>query len=267
MVPHNIARSDRTELGGDVLDSSAWWRALPLEERRRSPVTRTTDADLRGTRRLDAWRTDRTVTGGLEPDLSRWHRSGLSEDELRLLLGESPDSLRDRLPEPPPGSPACRGPGRSTHPNDPFGDGPTAEFGPSAGLLALVHPLLSAYQRGLHEELNRRAREVGHQDEIPLHHPLLQPHHGVHLSMISPVLAVHLQRARAAGALSGDTPTARYADFVRQLQEPAYALAILAAHPTLARELVDEVESWVAVRRELADRLLADLPRCARSSG
>ncbi|MET7668333.1 type 2 lanthipeptide synthetase LanM family protein [Micromonospora luteifusca] len=261
MFPLNIETGDRTDNRGDVLNSSAWWAALPLDERLTTTVPKTADALDRGTRRLSAWQTGKAVTGGLTPDLSRWHESGLGEEELLLLLGESSDNLRDRVPQVPQWLRSIER-AWSVEPSErpAFDDGLMTELGPSAALLALVHPLSSWYQTELHAEVNRLARTHGHQSEIPRHNPLLIPNHVMHLSMTNSVLAVHVRRAGRAGTLSGDTPTARFADFVRQLRDPAYALRILAQHPTLARELVDEMEKWVTVRRELAERTLSDLP-------
>ncbi|MGC5284748.1 type 2 lanthipeptide synthetase LanM family protein [Micromonospora sp. DT231] len=217
-------------------------------------------ARRRGVRRLDAWRTDRAATGGLEPNLARWHEAGLSEEELGLLLGESSDSLRERVPQPPSWLTSVAQ-AWSTDPADlpAFDAGPT-DLGPTADLLALVHPMSHRYQQRLHDKVRRLARDLGHRGEVAPHHPLLRPNHEVYLAMISPVLAVHLRRARSAGTLAGDTPAARFGDFVRQLRQPAYALRILAEYPTLTRELVDEMETWLTVRSELARHLLADLP-------
>ncbi|WFB11306.1 type 2 lantipeptide synthetase LanM family protein [Streptomyces sp. LX-29] len=272
MATRGIATTHPKGVESDVLDNPTWWTALSLEERRRRPPvqSRTDAARARGTRRLDAWRTDKAVTGGLEPDFSRWHASGLDEDKLRLLAGESPESLRDRFPHPPPWltSVARAWSVDLSEEVSGFDDGwPADDLGPAAGLLALVHPLSSWYQRRLHEELNRLSSSYGHDAEVPHSHPLLRPHHDAHLAMTTPVLVAQLQKARRAGALAGGTSAARFGDFVQQLREPACALRILAEFPTLTRELVDELETWLTVRRELAERVLADLPTLRAAFG
>lgn len=266
MAPPDIRTSARADIGCDaLLDSSVWWAALPLDQRRRLPGPRDGAGRDRGARRLAGWRTGR-VTGGLELDLSRWHAAGIGADELELLLGESEDELRARLPHRPPWLTSLARAWSIDPAERPEPDDLSEELGPAAGLLALVHPLTWWHQGALRDEVNRLAREHG-VEPVARTHPLLQPNYGTLLSMITPVLAVHLQRARAAGTLAGDTPPDRFADFVRQLREPEYALRILAQHPTLARELVDELETWVTVRRELAERLLADLPALRTTFG
>ncbi|WP_432974280.1 type 2 lanthipeptide synthetase LanM family protein [Dactylosporangium sp. CA-233914] len=264
MATPDIATKGRKTGADDVLDSPAWWGALTRAERTRAPVPRTEAAGERGSRRLAAWLGGRAVTGGLTPDLSRWHEPGLGEDDLRMLLGEAPDSIRARLPLPAEWMQSLArawsaGPSERCQTRSPD-EQHAAHLGPSAGLLALVHPLTSWYRRRLQRELNRLVREFGHHDEVPESHPLLRTNDEVLLQMTARVLIQHLNRASRAGALAGDTPASRFADFVRQLREPAYAMRILSAHPTLARQLVEELERWVTVRRELAARLLSDLP-------
>lgn len=242
------------------LDSSAWWAALRMHERLPAPGAPTGAHRDRGKDRLAGWRTGRAVTGGLVPDLSRWHEAGLGEDDLRFLLGETPEGLRDRLPQVPQWLECLAGAWAADPVEEPGSESaPHDVLGPAAGLLALVHPLSSWYRNDLCRQVNQVARDAGHLDEIPLGHPLFTPNHETYLTMTAPVLARHLSRASAAGALVGATPEERFADFVRQLREPATALPILAEYPTLARELVDEAQTWLTVRRELAVRLLCDL--------
>ncbi|MEU7589950.1 type 2 lanthipeptide synthetase LanM family protein [Micromonospora sp. NPDC049230] len=260
MVPLDTATDTGRNRSGELLASPAWWAGLRLDERRVRPLPRAAEALARGSRRLSAWQNDRTVTGGLEPDLSRWYDSGIEEEELLLLLGETPDNLRDRTPAVPQwltsivqawsADPAER---RA------LDDDVVGEFGPSAGFLALVHPLSSWYQAQLHAKINVLARRHGHQEDLPRDHALLRPNHASHISMVTAVLAVHLRLASRDGVLVGDTPSARFTDFTRRLEDPAFALRILARYPTLARELVEELEKWSAVRLELAERTLTDL--------
>src|SRR4051812_24515994 len=101
MARHDPATKCRTGIEREVLADPTWWAALPLAERRRTPVRESAVARMRGADRLAAWQTDRAVTGGIAPDLSRWQDSGLGAEELALLLGETPANIRERLPEPP----------------------------------------------------------------------------------------------------------------------------------------------------------------------
>ncbi|MGC4808932.1 type 2 lanthipeptide synthetase LanM family protein [Micromonospora sp. DT228] len=251
-----------------MLASADWWAALRLDERRTRPVPPAAEPRDRGARRLSAWQTERAVTGGLEPDLSRWRESGLGEEELILLLGETPDNLRARLPEELSWlTTIAQAWSVEAAERPPLDDETLGEYGPSAAFLALVHPLSSWYQTRLHAELTMLAREHGHQQVMPRQHPLLRPNHGTHIAMVTSVLAVQLRLASRDGTLTGDTPSHRFADFAQRLEDPAYALRILARYPTLARELVDELEKWADVRRELATRTLSDLTALGAAFG
>ncbi|MCG5444045.1 type 2 lantipeptide synthetase LanM family protein [Micromonospora sp. NIE79] len=266
MVHGNIATSVPARPAADPLASSAWWAGLPMRERLPPPDSGTDESLSLGARRLAGWQSGTAVTGGLRPDLSRWHEAGVGEQELRLLLGESPEDLRKRIPQPPEwlNAVAVAWAGYGAEPS-PIDDELLAGLGPAGGLLALVHPLAVWHQRKLRDEVNRLARDFGQQDGISPSHPLLRPAYELLLAMVAPVLALHLRRA--AGTLSGDTPAERFSAFAARLREPGFALGILAEHPTLARELVDELATWLAVRRELAGRLLADLPALRASFG
>jgi type 2 lantibiotic biosynthesis protein LanM len=71
-------------------------------------------------------------------------------------------------------------------------------------------------------------------------------------------MVLELNVARLKGSLDGDTPEARFQDFVRRQREAEFALAILREYPVLARQLVICLDQWVAATLEFVERLCED---------
>lgn len=69
---------------------------------------------------------------------------------------------------------------------------------------------------------------------------------------------LELQVARLQGRLSGQTPQARFLDYVRQLCQPGRMLALLEEYPVMARALVETMQQWLRSSIELLERLCAD---------
>src|SRR5262249_24364443 len=93
-------------MGQDIFDSSDWYRATPLSERTAAwRAAKAGDAEIRydeerGSKRLRRWREQ----AKFKDDrffLARLEEEGLTEELLRRLLGENPDSIKSRLGEPP----------------------------------------------------------------------------------------------------------------------------------------------------------------------
>ncbi|BCJ32401.1 type 2 lanthipeptide synthetase LanM family protein [Actinocatenispora sera] len=90
--------------------------------------------------------------------------------------------------------------------------------------------------------------------------------HAYALTQRSMVLEV--QVAKVTGALTADTPTGRYRQFLDRLRDPGIAAGLLAEYPVLARRLVTVCRNWVTASAELVHRLVADLPELsARFAG
>ncbi|HET8840828.1 MAG TPA: type 2 lanthipeptide synthetase LanM family protein, partial [Ktedonobacteraceae bacterium] len=79
-------------------------------------------------------------------------------------------------------------------------------------------------------------------------------------SQMSKVIVLEMHVARLQGRLSGDTPEERFADFIRQLDQEAMILPLLAEYPVLARTLVSTIEDWVNYTHEILEHLCADWP-------
>jgi type 2 lantibiotic biosynthesis protein LanM len=71
-------------------------------------------------------------------------------------------------------------------------------------------------------------------------------------------LVLELNIASLEGKLSGDTPEARYQQFVDMLRDPFYAYALLRGYPVLARQVALESELWLEGACELLERLGRD---------
>lgn len=71
-------------------------------------------------------------------------------------------------------------------------------------------------------------------------------------------LVYALHRERVAGRLTGDTPAARFADFVRQLSAPDRLAVLFAEFPVLGRLLGQACEQAVAATTELLERFAQD---------
>jgi len=243
----------------DILRDPSWWRALPLDARRGAPAG-TAEQRAAGARRLAAWHDgilipcDSSATDG-------WRARGVTDEELTDVLGEPAEALARRLPAPPYLAAVADAWRR-------FGD-PAAEplrvagddaGGTHLGFAELARPLLVRAQTALRRRLATGA-------ESPADHPLLAMGLDRVMSMVTRTAVLELNVARLEGRLTGDTPEARFASFLRDLGDPVRTLRLLAEYPVLARELVTYASNWVAVRAELADRLRADLPDLRRVFG
>jgi len=80
------------------------------------------------------------------------------------------------------------------------------------------------------------------------------------LRMISRTLVLEMNVARVQGQLAGETPEARFENFVERLRDLEIALAILQEYPVLARQLVVTIDNWVAVGLEFLRHLCEDWP-------
>jgi type 2 lantibiotic biosynthesis protein LanM len=228
-----------------------WYKALTLSERaaalRRSPVRATVVDEPLAERRLARWR-------GQEPFpqedffARRLALDGLTESELRILLGEPAEAIRERETEAPPWLVALEEVFNRPAPER-FPDVPSES--PSIGFLNAVRPLLdAAYSRLMAGFREMAAESAGPLLAVNLPSSLLL--------LMSRTLVLELQLARQQGQLSGETPEERFQSFVESLREPETALSILRQYPVLARALVETVDRWVTVSLELLERLASD---------
>src|SRR5262245_27742857 len=241
--------------------SAAWYRALTLRERLPAPPASPDGippSPERARHRLDQWRAQPPfATDGYFPQ--RLTADGLGEDDLLHLLGESADSLRQRL-EPPDWLAelarafATSGPG----PLPPSAAAPGPQ--PLAGFLEALQPLLQP----AHDCLCRGC------DSLLLPYPQapFDPDVVIHLlwagvperllRRVARTLVLELHVARLQGRLHGATSEERFQNFLGGYRQPEQLLALLQEYPVLARELARTLDRAVAFGLEFLQHLCAD---------
>jgi lantibiotic modifying enzyme len=63
--------------------------------------------------------------------------------------------------------------------------------------------------------------------------------------MLAPTMILELNVARLQNELKGGSASARFKDFIRRLEDRAFALQILRAHPVLSRQVVLQADAWL----------------------
>lgn len=232
-----------------------WYRALHLAERTqalRASQGRTSEVDgERAERRLARWRSQKgfAVAGRFERRLAA---EGVEEAELRQLLGESSEGLAARHPEPPPW--LRRVLEALAEPGDEATELPPEDF------TWLVAPLVRAARTRLHGQ----ARELaGRYAQAPFNPERVD---GLFAAaawwrlqeLLNRTLVLELNVARLQGQLEGDTSEERYRSFLRRLDRPEVAVALLREYPVLARLAQEQLDSWVHNHLELLRRLCED---------
>ncbi|WBB76084.1 type 2 lanthipeptide synthetase LanM family protein [Micromonospora sp. WMMD1128] len=230
---------------------AAWFLGHSLRERLtgRSPAG-PVDVEV-GRIRLKMWRDEPVHTR--RPDLMARHLAehGLDSDGLARMLGEAPETVRDRFDEEP---------GYARRLTDAWRRHPPADQGDddAAGFATIAAPLVASARDRLRSRID--ALVAGHPQ---LTAPALAAHLGPGPSdtlngMLARVMALELNVLRVRGDLPGDDPHARFHHFLRRLRQPEHALALLREYPVLARDLIRVVDNWEAARLEFARRLVAD---------
>lgn len=237
-----------------------WYKALTLSERatalRRSPDRSPIVDEALADRRLGRWQGQAPFSedGFLARRLSQ---DGLTEEDLRLLLGEPAEAVAARESGLPAWlvllEEAFTRPAPERFPEVP-------KASPSIAFLNLLRPLLdAAYSRLLAGIQEVTARHPGAPFREETAGPLLAASlPSPLLLLMSRTMTVELQLARAEGRLAGETPEQRFQSFAASLNDAGAALAILRQYPVLTRGLVETVQRWEAVSQELLERLASD---------
>ena len=253
----------------ELLASSRWYLAETLAERRARRGRRKVEPNPAAANRLARWKAQSAFAKN--PGL--WERrlasASLSEDELLQLLGETAEEVH-AYSEPPAWLDvlaAVYGGGGRT-PEFPW---PERIDRLRCPFLSFVEPLVQHYC----DRLEEIARNSGRGFSLPAppegqaeaRPTLFTPDVARTLTaqlpdyfapMLNRTLLVEMHALRLEERLAGDTPEARFADFVERLRDRTYALEILELYPVLARQLVQRMEHWYASSAELLQRLAAD---------
>jgi type 2 lantibiotic biosynthesis protein LanM len=251
---------------------STWYEALTLTERidslRDLPHSLTREIDTgRAERLLERWRTQAPFDKGAL-FFQRLDMDGITEEELKYLLGETVESLRERWPIPTAwvrqlSEAFSNKSGRNVR--NEKGVLATVSLGAEEKpnqwkLLFVIEPLLDHALdrfRGGIEAMIREQRRLPFDPQtidskfIP---GLLQ----AVLQMMVPTLILELNVARLRGQLSGDTAEARFDSFVESLRERDKALALLEEYPVLARQITIHIDCWLNYSLEFLQHLCRD---------
>lgn len=242
-----------------------WCQAITLTERvaslrrvqRKSPDFKG-NAEL-ANRRVQRWRSQPPFGTGSYFS-QRLAMDGMSEDKFLYLLGEPVEAVCDRFPVPPTWLKELAQ--AFSHPPSPKPI-PLLETLCSqgmAGFLSVIEPLISHGRDHLHQGVQALIQT---QADLPF-----DPETGEDIlfanlprrlmQMLSRTMALELNVARLQGILEGDTPEARFHNFVQRLRRRDTALAILQEYPVLARQLVTCIDHWAAFSLEFLQHLCAD---------
>jgi type 2 lantibiotic biosynthesis protein LanM len=241
--------------------SPTWSHALTLAERTAtlsgdpsSYLLGDWDAES-GRRRLQRWRsqppfaTDSYFAQRLALD-------AIDEEQLLYLLGEPVESLHGRLSQVPDWLLELIQ--AFAHPASGFASPPPGEE--ILGFLDLIQPLID---RGC-DRLWANVIALADKWPTPPFDPetildvLLMNLPEPLLTRLGRTMVLELNVARLQGSLDGDAPGERFQSFIRRLQQPEEAIAILAEYPVLARQITLCVTQWVEVCLEFLERLCSD---------
>jgi len=247
------------------LHHPSWYRALTLTERLASlREDRQTARDVavdagRAERRLQRWRDqDPFSTDGFFA--RRLAADAMNEDDLRRLLGEPIEAVRDRSLAPPDWllklDRAFSRPVSTPTP-------PAAEASghPLAGFLEIIEPIISQGRDRLREGIEVLGRERGELpfDRRAVERALYEDLPGRLIHMICGTMALELNVSRLQGDLQGDTAEDRFRSFLEHMRQREHAVGLLQEYPVLARQLVERVDQWVTVGLEFLRHLCTDL--------
>ncbi|MCG8422978.1 MAG: type 2 lantipeptide synthetase LanM family protein [Proteobacteria bacterium] len=229
-------------------NSANWYAGLSVRERlatlRRQHSTESSmDAD-RSARRIGRWRAQAPLD---DDELWNHHLATfdeITEEELRILAGESVEAVQQRATSKPPWLVELEAAYQSAS----WQPLPWPRFADPQRLplLSVIEPLIAAARERL--AIQARAVKASHPDAP------FEPEGAVcalsgHLpdllvAMLSRVMVVELHVARLEERLDGTTPTERFQSFVHSLRRRDAALEVLVRYPVLARELVRRIAQW-----------------------
>jgi hypothetical protein len=252
-----------------TLPQTSWYCALPLHERLelwRSSAPAPTNVE-RGEKRLTRWRAQAPFPAGRAFE-QRLATDGVSQDELRALLGESIEAASGRCAQEPAWARAVResfgadASGQSRLPlPPPWAHQPGREFWP------MVEPLIRRVRARLDLAAGEllRAHPQSPLAGSALSELLMSCLPRDLLATAVRTLVLELNVARVQGHLQGQSPGARFQEFATRISAPGHALELFAEYPVLAQKLVSYIDAWCHTTLELLERLCQDWPLIART--
>src|SRR5258708_11582266 len=252
---------DDSRTVAELLDSPRWYLAATLAERvggwrRHGSPRHPFDGDV-AAGRLDRWKTHSAFAKNPGLWEKRLESGGITEDELLYLLGESADLVRahSEVPAWLPVIAAAYGEGDRT---SEFAWPPNADLD-RCRFLPFIEPLVQHFWSRLEGE----ARQVlATHPDAPFSTEIarvLTSHLPDHFAMmLHRTLLVEMHVLKLEERLNGDTPEARFHDFLERLRSKRYALEILERFPVLAQQVVLRLEQSLNASAELLQRLATD---------
>lgn len=260
-VPDEEGTLDDSRSVAELLESPQWYLAATLAERvaawRRHGSPRHPFDAARAAGRLERWKGQNTFAKNPGLWEARLAAAGITEEELLYLLGEGAEQVRAYSD-----APAWLATIATT-----YGEGvrtpelawPEIVDRERCRFLPLIEPLVAHFRGRLEEEARRVLAahpEAPFSPEIA--HTLIS-HLPDHFSpMLNRTLLVEMHILKLEERLRGETPEARFADFLEQLRSQPYALEILERYPVLARQVVTRLEQWMNACAEMLRHLAAD---------
>lgn len=250
------------------LTAPVWYQALTLPERlaalrasaRQDKLGEPDNPEL-AERRLQKWKQQAPFEQA-SYFAERLEQDGLTEAELRYLLGEAPETLQARFTEPPVWLDILEQILATWDSTQDFPLLYPTKSEKYALFLNILKPLL---KYGL-DRLKSGADQLAAQYQVlPFHlenvAQLVLP--GLPQSLLNVVLKtfiLELNIARLQGKLSGETPEERFDDFSHQLSDQVALRAFFERYPVVARQLLIVIDHWVTYSLEFLAHLCTDWP-------
>ncbi|MBR8741848.1 type 2 lanthipeptide synthetase LanM family protein [Nocardiopsis sp. MG754419] len=238
-----------------------WFLAHSLQERisASSPPAETDVAT--GKARIDLWRQERLSFLRDEGNFADYAaRKGTDADGLAAVLGESPVSVRERLPHVPDFVEYVR---RALDYSGGHDGG--ERFG--MRFCSVFTPFIDQAVDDVRKRiLALDAGDSGLDTERLAACLTDPPLAGVDM-LVGRALVLEVNIARVEGRLKRDSPHERFHEFMEALSTREGLLPFLLDYPVLTKDLVLLLDNWTRARVEIAERLIADLPRLRERLG
>ncbi len=245
---------------------ATWYRALSLPERISTHIPHLNEQHLSpqshielGRKRLQRWK-EQPAFKQEGSFAQRLALDGLTEEDLLALLTETVEGLQERIPASLPWLQALRQAFEDTQGFDDIAL-PREGFDPHhMAFIAILKPLLHHPIRRIQATIQQLSATYSRLPFAPEHIlPLLL------ISIIEQLITfftktavLELNVARVEGRLQGNTPEARFQEFIQQIVQQKGIPPLLEEYAVLTRHLVECIESWATREQELLTRLCTD---------
>ncbi len=255
-----------SSISSDTLQLANLIQGLSLADRTEISLAKcaVSDSNLNERQAMFRWQEWQTGTVDLAPVLESL---ALSQSDFKMLLAEKEQSLQNRVGTTPKW--ICDFTAIFQQVNVPadFKVFPASfERYTMSGFLNSIAPLLhhTLHQTVTASEQCVSSGPVAKDAVLKLFYSALLQQA---LWMISRPMTLELNIARVEDLLSGDTPEARFADFIRNISDPQIALALLSDYPVLVRQLMQLMRQWQTNTVNFLNRLSQDWEQICTTFG